>query len=221
MDSSINPDRETFRSLLRRIPYRNQATEDAPPFAVIEMGPATLAPDGSWCLTGSKPASGVRAVMVAANSSVRCDVDAPGELTIDAPVVFRVSGDTIHAGDAIGPVADSWDMQDAGSGWRAITDEELRHGVRTVLAVPDSGGRRKYYGKVTTALAAATGDRTLGYGYVQPWTHTDGAGEAMAVPPDKVFNGFDHEVPVGYWVHYEEIDPDRHLQITSAGCPGP
>ena len=224
MDGRINPDRETFRSALRRIPFRNQAIEDAPPFAVVVMGPDTLAPDGSWCLTATKPESGVRAVMVAANSSVRCDVDTVGELTIDAPVVFRVSGASVAAGDVLGPVADSWDMQATGSGWRAITDETLRHGIRTVMAVLDSSaGRKKYWGVTTSTFAAASGvnPRTLGSGTVQAYQTSGTTGTPYTDVIHNVLNPFPQSVPVGYWVQYEQIDPEGFYQITAVGCPAP
>lgn len=224
MDSRINPDRETYRSLLRRIPFRNLAPEYAPPFAVLVGGPATTAPDGSWCLSATKPADGVQAVRCGANSSLRAAPNGMGEISFDAPVVFRVSGATVGNGDVIGPVSGSWDMQKTGTGWRAITDEELRHGVRTVLAVLDSAaGRKKYWGITTSTFPAASGTnpRTLGSGTVQAYQTSGTSGTPYTDVIHTVLNPFPQSVPISYWVQYEQIDPEGFYQITAVGCPAP
>lgn len=212
----INPEEFTFHNQARQLFFKNASGESAPAFACMVAGGSTTLASGDFGLSISKPAHNTDPARCCANGSVAIADTKSGEMSMDGPIVVLVSGTTVNAGDTIGPVNDSWSMTTGGAGWVAQTGETTRLGSRTVLAVPAQ--RRKYYGKTTTTVTAASGTttRTLGSGTAQVY---DDAGAAVSGFTLTVKNTFAHEIASGTWIHFEQFSIGSAFNVTAVECP--
>ena len=212
----VNPRERTFHNQSRQLGYKNTSGESAPAFACLVIGGATTLASGEFGVSITKPVATTDPNRCGANGSVAIANNATGEMSLDVPIVILVSGSTVSAGDAIGPVAGSWAMQLGGQGWQAITGETTRLGSRTVLAI--RAQRRAYTGKSTEIITAAIDGASITYGDGDVQIYDDN-GASISGFTVNAKNSFTTAIPSGTIVLVDEYRPNK-WKVVAANCEG-
>lgn len=148
------------------LPFINTAGETIPPFAIMQVGSGWTDANQRDYFNAAKPNGNGKKFLINGPLSIATTTNANDGMGTDKPGVYvRYSGSTPTAGQEWGPVASSWAITSAGTGYLIIGDVTTVGGVAVVRVANVATGTPGdvIYAQVNEASGVGSGDATFSF----------------------------------------------------------